>query len=379
MKGRERQSQRELEIERYSRHERMSRHHHLFHEHRYHRMHHFRHRRRLQRLLFWGFGAAILTTFCVTGVAFAVMRRLYAPGPWMPIFLMFVVGNVVWGFSGLVARRIAQPLRELARVAHELGAGRLDQRVTIYRGAYEIRELARAFNEMAHRIESQVKSQKELLGAVSHELRTPLARLRVLVGSLSEREGDEKLAAHMEREIVELDALVGELLAGARVDAGALQRRALDVADTLQVCVERSGLPQTVVRIEPGAERVDADATLLARAVMVLLDNVKKHGGERIWVVVESLGNELVQFRVEDDGAGFDAEDLPRLFSPFARGRGETPNEHHGLGLGLYLVRRIAEAHGGEVFARNRGEGGASVGFTLAALARADNGDVSTS
>ena len=98
---------------------------------------------------------------------------------------------------------------------------------------------------MAHRIEAQMKSQKELLGAVSHELRTPLARLRVLVGSLAESEHGQKLAFNMEREILELDALVGELLAGARVDAGALQRRDLDVADILRVCVERSGLPET--------------------------------------------------------------------------------------------------------------------------------------
>ncbi len=321
-------------------------------------------------MLFWGFGAAILATFCITGVAFAVMRRLYAPGPWMPIILMFVVGNVVWALSGLVARRIAQPLHELARVAHELGAGRLDQRVTLYRGAYEIRELARAFNEMAHRIEAQVKSQKELLGAVSHELRTPLARLRVLVGSLAERAGDEKLAAHMEREIVELDDLVGELLAGARVDAGALQRRELVVEETLRVCVERAGLGNAVVRVGRGAESVQADATLLARAVMVLLDNVKKHGGERTWVVVEALDEGYTRFCVEDDGAGFAPEDLPRLFAPFARGRGELPDEHRGLGLGLYLVRRIAEAHGGEVFAHNRKGGGAAVGFTVASADR---------
>ena len=85
----------------------------------------------------------------------------------------------------MASRRIAWPLRELARVAHELGAGRLDQRVNLMHGPYEVRELAGAFNEMADRIEAQVKSQKELLGAVSHELRTPLARLRVLVGSLA--------------------------------------------------------------------------------------------------------------------------------------------------------------------------------------------------
>jgi signal transduction histidine kinase len=279
---------------------------------------------------------------------------------------MFVVGNVVWGLSGIAARHIAMPLRQLARAAHELGAGKLDRRVTLHWGAYEIRELADAFNEMAHRIETQVKSQKELLGAVSHELRTPLARLRVLVGSLAETEHDQKLSFNMEREILELDALVGELLAGARVDAGALQRRDLDVADILRVCIERSDLPQTSLQIAPDATRVQADATLLSRALMVLLDNVRKHGGgTQIAIVVDCPEDGVTRFRVQDDGAGFDPEDLPKLFAPFARGRGESPDEHRGLGLGLYLVKRIAEAHGGVAMAENRAQGGASVGFTL--------------
>ena len=142
------------------------------------------------------------------------------------------------------------------------------------------------------------------------------------------------MAFNMEREILELDALVGELLAGARVDAGALQRRELDVADILRVCVERSGLADTSVQVLSGAERVQADATLLSRAVMVLLDNVRKHGGQQICIVAESVAEAGLQFRVEDDGAGFDPDDLPRLFSPFVRGRGESPDEHRGLGLG---------------------------------------------
>jgi two-component system OmpR family sensor kinase len=323
------------------------------------------HRRRLQRQLFWSFGAAILATLLVTGTAFALLKRFYAPGPWMPLLTMFAAGNVVWGLSGIAARRIARPLRELARVANQIGAGKLDQRVNLQWGAQEIRELGLAFNDMASRVEAQVKSQKELLGAVSHELRTPLARLRVLVGSMADQGADEKLVSNMEREILELDALVGELLAGARVDAGALSRRPLDVADTVHVCLERIGLTQSVVEIAPGSERVDADATLLSRALTVLLDNARKHGGTQVWVFVDRVEGRT-RFCVEDDGDGFDPVDLPTLFTPFVRGRGQSPDEQRGLGLGLYLVRRIAEAHGGESFAQNRPDGGASVGFTLA-------------
>jgi two-component system OmpR family sensor kinase len=331
-----------------------------------------RRHRRLQRMLFWSFGAAILATIMVAAIAFWISRRYYSPGPWIPFFIMFGSGNVVWMLSGIAAHRIARPLRELTRATRDFGHGNLTERARVSRwGADEIVELSQAFNDMAQRIEAQIKSQRELLGAVSHELRTPLARLRVLVGSLAEQSGDAKLASHMEREIHELDALVGELLAGARVDAGALQKRALDVSDTVRVCLERLGISDAVVHIAPECARVEADATLLSRALTVLLDNARKHGGKHIAVRVELAASGAqaatggTRFCVEDDGEGFEADDIRRLFEPFTRGRGAQPDEQRGLGLGLYLVRRIAEAHGGKVFATNRPEGGAAIGFVL--------------
>jgi signal transduction histidine kinase len=109
---------------------------------------------------------------------------------------------------------------------------------------------------------------------------------------------------------------------------------------------------------------VRADPTLLSRALIVLLDNAHKHAGGAVSLRVTREG-ELVRFAVADRGQGFDPRDLPRLFAPFARGRGQQPDEQRGLGLGLYLVRRIAEAHGGAAFAENDAHGGAVVGFTI--------------
>lgn len=199
---------------------------------------------------------------------------------------------------------------------------------------------------------------------MSHELRTPLARLRVLLGILGESNTHPKLTEDLEREVLELDQLVGELLAGARIDAGALQKRKLDVAESVRTCLTRSGSDQAELRVESDAAAVHADPTLLSRALIVLLDNAKKHAGIATGVRVEREG-ELVRFSVIDNGQGFDAIDLSRLFTPFARGRGQAPDEQRGLGLGLYLVRRIAEAHGGAPFARNGESGGAVVGFTV--------------
>jgi two-component system, OmpR family, sensor kinase len=95
-----------------------------------------------------------------------------------------------------------------------------------------------------------------------------------------------------------------------------------------------------------------------------LLDTAVKHGGKHVQVSASPSGD-WISIAVDDDGAGFEAADLGRLFDPFVRGRGAAPDERRGVGLGLYLVRRIAEAHGGQPFARNRDQGGAHVGFTL--------------
>ncbi len=325
----------------------------------------------LQHRLFWSFGLSVVVTLFTTGLVFMVLYGPFGPhGPHpLRVLVRFIAlcaaGNVLWVFSGVLARRLARPLRELARVASELGAGKLESRVRLpHHDPSEIGELAAAFNEMAARIEAQVKQQKELLGAVSHELRTPLARMRVLLALLQDAGAKPEVVAKVEREIVEMDALVGELLAGARVDAGALNRRTLSVPDLVNECVERAGLGSVQVEIASDARNVDADATLLSRALIVLLDNAKKHGARTAQL---SVGREAgaLRFCVEDDGPGFASADLPRVFEPFVRGHAAPELDQQGVGLGLYLVRRIAEAHGGRAFADNRAQGGARVGFTV--------------
>jgi two-component system, OmpR family, sensor kinase len=332
------------------------------------RRHHHR-PRRLQKRLFMTFGMAIVAAMATSGVLFTIFHVSGGHRPWLRPLAFLAAGAVLWVFSGIAARRIAAPLAELARVATDLGAGKLERRVRVpsFAASSEIRDLASAFNGMAERIERQLRDQRELIGTVSHELRTPLARLRIILAMLEESRQSPELAAKLEREIGEMDALVGELLAGARVDAGALTKRRLDLPDLLRECLERAGMHDASLQVAPGASVVNGDATLISRAVTVLLDNAVKHGGKHVQVSAAPSGDQIA-IQVEDDGEGLDAADLGRLFDPFVRGRGALPDERRGVGLGLYLVRRIAEAHGGQPFARNRDQGGARVGFTLARL-----------
>ncbi|HTN25398.1 MAG TPA: HAMP domain-containing protein, partial [Solirubrobacteraceae bacterium] len=129
------------------------------------------------------------------------------------LLLALVTGSLVlWAAAGVVARRLTRPLDELVRVTPAIGAGDLGARVRLgWHQPGEVGALADSVNEMAVRIERQLKEERTLLAAVSHELRSPLARLRMLVELARGAAGTERLD-EIEREIVGIDALLGKLL-----------------------------------------------------------------------------------------------------------------------------------------------------------------------
>jgi two-component system, OmpR family, sensor kinase len=300
------------------------------------------------------------------GTARACYERTRARQPWHGPLVLMLAGATLWMASGWIARRLSRPMDTLARAAQELGEGRLDTRVQLGRHATgEMALLAESFNEMAARIERQMADQRELLAAVSHELRTPLARLRVLVELMRDAGGPERTADQMEREVVELDALVGELLASSRLDFGQMSPRELDGKDLGARALERTGLPAEALSVEVPDAKLTGDATLLGRALANLLDNARKHGqGVEALRLFERDGQ--LAFCVDDRGPGLLPGEETRIFEPFYRkDRGGEAREAGSLGLGLALVQRIARAHGGETFAENRPGGGARVGFTL--------------
>jgi two-component system, OmpR family, sensor kinase len=274
-------------------------------------------------------------------------------------------GLTLWAASGALARRLVRPLYDLTRVAREIGSGRLGARTRLGRHqADEVGALAEAIHEMAARIERQLADQRELLATVSHELRTPLGHLRVLLELLREQGPSAKLFAGMEREIQEMDALMGELLASSRLDFAALERHSLLGRAAAERALERAGLATELLRDESDGASFPGDATLVARALANLLDNAARHGQAVAALVVRRIPG-AVEFEVDDRGTGFLPEDLERAFSPFYRGSSDDRSGRASLGLGLALVRRIAHAHGGRAWAKNRPEGGAAVGFSV--------------
>lgn len=266
----------------------------------------------------------------------------------------------LWGASGALARKLVRPLSDLIRVTREIGSGNLVSRVRLGRHHMgEVGVLADAVNDMARRIERQLNDQRELLAAVSHEIRSPLARLRVLTELLRGSSADEATLDKVEREIVEVDDLIGKLLANSRLDFGTLNLTALEPCALMQRAIERSGIDPSVFQTEAVGVHVKGDATLLDRAFCNLLENAQKHASGVDHVHISVVDGKL-RLTVSDRGPGFPAESLTKVFDAFYRGDGSS-----SLGLGLSLVERIARAHGGRAWAENRADGGASVNFEI--------------
>ena len=269
----------------------------------------------------------------------------------------------VWAISGFIARRVARPLGELTRVAQDLGAGHFNSRVeaTDHRG--EIGVLGHVLNDMADRIERQMADQRALLAAVSHEIRTPLARMRILVEMARDQAGELSSLDKIDAEVLEIDKLVSELLASSRIDFSALAFNPLDARRVATDALERADVDPTVLSFEAPRPIFRGDPTLVSRAVLNLLENARRYGGGVTELHVVERDNCIV-FEIHDRGPGLAADEADKIFQPFYRG---SQSNGHSVGLGLALVKRIAQAHGGDASATNHPDGrGACVSVSFA-------------
>lgn len=300
-------------------------------------------------------------------------------GPLVALVALSSVGFVLWAAAAALARRLTRPLVSLIEVTREIGQGNLKSRVRLgRRHRNELGVLAESVNEMAERLERQLAEQRELLAVVSHEVRSPLARLRVSTEILRDDPANAQALGAIEREVAEIDTLVGKLLASSRLDFGSLARVPLDPVALARTALERRSLPRELLDDRSDGAECTGDPTLIARALDNLLDNAGRHGSSVVRLLVRSAqpwefrdGRDAIVFEVWDRGPGFDPAALPHAFDAFAAPRarsatnGDAEEGHVSLGLGLSLVRRIAEAHGGRAWAKNLPEGGARVGFSV--------------
>lgn len=262
----------------------------------------------------------------------------------------------VWPLAWVAAWRIAWPLRNLAGVAAEIRAGRLQSRDALPEAGGEVGEVACALRGVSDRVAKQLRDQRALLAAVSHELRSPLGRARVLVELAREGSGSPTVHDELQAEIDDMDRLVDDLLAASRIDFEAVAPVEAGAGDLARRAAEVAGLDEAAVTVG-GDAPVRVDPTLWTRALAGLVDNARRYGETNVRLGVRARAGR-VRFEVVDDGPGFPV-DPEQAFQPFWRGPDTAPRS--GTGLGLALVRQVAEAHGGEAGAENRPEGGARV------------------
>jgi PAS domain S-box-containing protein len=244
---------------------------------------------------------------------------------------------------------------------------------------YDITEQKRAEQELAQALEMERRAVDRLreaddmkntfLTAVSHDLRTPLAA--ILGSAITLENADElgigdddrrQLTRSLARKAKRLTAIVSDLLDIDRLTRGLVQprRELMDVGALLgRTVAESDVLDERTVHVQ--AEPIDAwiDESMVVRIVENLLVNATKHTPPRatIWVGARRVENGVIVI-VEDDGPGIAPEERDRLFEPFERGEASAPSP--GLGIGLSLVARFAEAHGGRAWVEDRVGGGAS-------------------
>lgn len=284
------------------------------------------------------------------------------PPTGVPVALLSTILVALLLASLLAARSVVKPLEALQKVARRIGGGDLEARSGVVTSD-EVGDVARAFDDMANRVESLVRAQRELLANVSHELRTPLSRVRVALELAAGGAPDPELVRGIEGDIREVEQLIDDLLTASRLDpalhgpqhlAPSLSLEEVLTTDIGGIVADRfrRSWPQHVLTCDFGDVVFTGDQRLVVRLLDNLLDNAGKYSaaGTTVGFAARGEGDSVV-FVVSDHGVGIDGTDTAMLGTPFFRvERSRARNTAQGgVGLGLVLARRIAEAHGGSL------------------------------
>ncbi len=269
-----------------------------------------------------------------------------------------------------------RPVEAMRRRAAAISLNELDRRLPPAGGQDELGRLGRTLNDMLARIETSVLRERTLVADASHELRTPLAILRAELELIAiERPTGHMLQVAVDSAIDETERLTGLaddllLLARADHDGLVLERSERPVAELLEGAAGRGRHlargTRTQITVDAAPElRMRVDPARMAQALDNLVANALRYARGHVELSARARPG-IVELHVVDDGPGFPATVLPGAWERFARA--EAGRTDDGAGLGLSIVRTIAEAHDGEAHAANAPGGGAAVWITLPAL-----------
>lgn len=294
--------------------------------------------------------------------------------------VIVVVGS--FGLGWVVAGRVLRPLRVITATARQISASNLHRRLGLRGPDDEFRELGATLDDLFSRLESSFDSQRRFVANASHELRTPLTAERALlqVALADAGASAESLRATCEQ-VLELggqqEQLIATLLTLAASERGVERWEQVDASELAQQAVTGRGAEaierHVAVSTELGPARCAGDARLIEIMVSNLVDNAIRHNVEGGWVkVVTSTGSTGVVVRVSNSGPVIPPGEVDRLFEPFQRQRRTRSHHSEGHGLGLAIVRAVAEAHHAELVASARPDGGLDVEVAFTIFARQD-------
>ena len=299
-----------------------------------------------------------------------------------------IVRNVIWiglplflGLAGLggyyAAKYNLKPLESMAEQARQITSSNLHTRLDAGRAAEELAVLAASFNDLLTRLDQSFAAMRRFVADASHELRTPLSVIRgeadvALSQDRSPADYRESLAVILD-ESRRLSRLVDDLLNLARADAGRIRMQSDDLYFNdlvAECCRSVQGLAAAKgITIECRADRdvpFTGDETMLRRLVINLLDNAIRYTveGGRVTAEIDTQPDS-VRLRIVDTGIGIPAGAAPHIFERFFRADEARSREAGGFGLGLSIVKWIAESHGGDVKVESRPDEGSTFTVTL--------------
>ncbi|MCH9693593.1 MAG: HAMP domain-containing protein [Gammaproteobacteria bacterium] len=282
--------------------------------------------------------------------------------------------------SILLARYLIRPLKSFELAGVRLADGDLSARISpsISNRGDELGEFASTFDHMAERIELLVNSHKDLLRDVSHELRSPLARLQASLSIARQRTGGA-VDAEMDRielEVERLDDLIGKLLALSRIDSKQvpIERELVNIdwvlADVIvDALVEATAEEKNVVLTESCELKVLGDAALLASCFENIIRNAIRHTPRGSTVEVSMFVFEDDSSRccvsVRDRGDGLPEEELTAIFELFRKAEAQDGRDSGNSGIGLAIADKIVSHHGGDISAHNASDGGLIISVCL--------------
>jgi signal transduction histidine kinase len=292
------------------------------------------------------------------------------------LLALLVLGTLGVAVSYYLAGRVLRPLQSITSAAQRLSVERLDARIGLAGPQDELKQLADTFDEMLARLEAAFEAQRRFVADASHELRTPLAVMRTEVDvALADPDAgvDElRAAAEVVREAtMRADQLVDSLLLLAQSErlSGPAVRERVELPDVAAQALAAVAAEVQERRLEVatsyGPAGVLGDRGLLERLAGNLVENAVRHNVADGWVRVDTgTVQGRARLEVSNSGAQLVADQVAGLFEPFRR-YGTARTARRGAGLGLAIVRAVAELHGGTVHAAARPDGGLTVTVDL--------------